>query len=264
MAKAEKGIADACAPGAVTAAYDVIGFAIAAFETSPKVQPFSSRYDLFLRGKGTLTAQEKEGLALFGGKARCSACHPHRQGPRGEPPLFTDFSYDNLGLPPNPANPFYGMAKEWNPDGARWRDPGLGGFLRERPRLAALADANVGKHKVATLRNVEKRPSPGFVKAYGHNGVFKSLEEVVHFYNTRDVLPPCTTAKEGKPGVSCWPAPEEPRNVERVETGRLGLTPAEEASLVAFLKTLDDAPQPAAGAAVGGDAGGTGGAGAGR
>ena len=41
--------------------------------------------------------------------------------------------------------------------------------------------------KVPTLRNVDKRPSPGFVKAFGYNGYFKSLKEIVHFYNTRDV-----------------------------------------------------------------------------
>ena len=37
------------------------------------------------------------------------------------------------------------------------------------------------------LRHVDRRPSPDFVKAYGHIGFFKSLEEIVHFYNTRDV-----------------------------------------------------------------------------
>ena len=40
-----------------------------------------------------------------------------------------------------------------------------------------------------TLRNVDKRPRPDFIKAYGHNGYFKSLKEIVHFYNTRDALP---------------------------------------------------------------------------
>jgi cytochrome c peroxidase len=44
---------------------------------------------------------------------------------------------------------------------------------------------------VPTLRNVDKRPDPGFVKAYGHNGYFTSLKAIVHFCNTRDVLPRC-------------------------------------------------------------------------
>src|SRR5665811_1893190 len=67
------------------------------------------------------------------------------------------------------------------------QDPGLGGFLASVPDYAQYADANLGKHKVPTLRNVDKRPYLGFVKAYGHNGYFKSLKEIVHFYNTRDV-----------------------------------------------------------------------------
>ena len=45
----------------------------------------------------------------------------------------------------------------------------------------------MGKHKVPTLRNVDLRPSQEVVKAYGHNGYFKILEGIVHFYNTRDV-----------------------------------------------------------------------------
>jgi cytochrome c peroxidase len=244
VSRKEKGIADACAPGSASAAYDLIGIAIAAYETSPAVQTFSSRYDRYLAGKATLSAQEMRGLALFGGKAKCGECHPHRRGRKGEPPLFTDFTYDNLGFPPNPANPFYAMPAEFNPEGKSWRDPGLGGFLKTQPRWARYADANLGKFKVPTLRNVHRRPSPDFLKAYGHNAVFKSLEEVVHFYNTRDVLPACASLAEPAPGKNCWPAPEEPRNVEREQTGKLGLTPEEEAAIVSFLETLDDETPP--------------------
>ncbi len=246
VAQKEKGIQDACAPGNAAVVYDVIGLSIAAYETSRKVQPFSSRYDSFLAGKAELNEQEKLGLALFAGKGRCSRCHPHERGPKGEPPLFTDFTYDNIGLPPNPANPFYRMGPEHNPAGAAWKDPGLAGFLKEDPRYARFADENVGKFKVPTLRNVDRRPSPGFVKAYGHNGFFKSLEELVHFYNTRDVFPACGATSEPKPGRNCWPAPEEPRQVEHENTGKLGLTASEEAAIVVFLKTLDDQPSPPA------------------
>jgi cytochrome c peroxidase len=49
-----------------------------------------------------------------------------------------------------------------------------------------------------TLRNVDKRPSPDFVKAYGHNGYFKSLKQIVHSYNTRDVLPRLCTSRSAK------------------------------------------------------------------
>ena len=102
------------------------------------------------------------------------------------------------------------MPKKWNPDGYGWIDPGLGGFLKGAGYPEATYMAEWGKHKVPTLRNVDKRPSDGFVKAYGHNGVFKSLEEIVHFYNTRD--------------VETWPDPEVADNVNTDELGNLGLT----------------------------------------
>jgi hypothetical protein len=92
---------------------------------------------------------------------------------------------------------------------------------------------------VPTLRDVDMRPNPQFVKAYMHNGYFKSLKEVVHFFNTRDVLPAC---KPGDPGekVSCWPPPEYPSNVNKTQLGDLKLSDQEENDLLAFLKTLTD------------------------
>ena len=115
-----------------------------------------------------------------------------------------------------------------NPAGADWIDPGLGGFLEGVPEYAHLAAENMGKHKVPTLRNVAKGRNKNFVKAYMHNGVFKSLKEVVHFYNTRDV------PEEG------WPAPEVAANVNVDELGDLGLSPEEEDAIVAFMETLSD------------------------
>jgi cytochrome c peroxidase len=206
--------------------YEMIGHSIAAYERSVEVNPFSSKYDAFLAGDVELTDQEAFGLELFEGKAMCSACHLSEEGPGGEPPLFTDFTYDNLGTPKNPQNPFYFQTKKINPDGEDWIDPGLGGFLASIGEEPAVYEPELGKHKVPTLRNVDKRPSPDFVKAYMHNGVFKSLEEVVHFYNTRD--------------VEVWPAPEVPINVNSDELGDLGLTDDEEAAIVAFMKTLTD------------------------
>ena len=66
------------------------------------------------------------------------------------------------------------------------------------------------------------RPDDGFVKAYGHNGYFKSLEEIVHFYNTRDVL---GAGWMGEP----WPTPRSRTTSTRAELGNLGLTASEEA-----------------------------------
>ncbi len=222
-------------------AYENIGRAIAAYERSAEVNPFNSKYDHFLAGKAKLSKQEQLGLQLFEGKAGCSACHPSKPGPKGEPPLFTDFSYDNLGAPRNPANPFYKMGKEHNPDGAAWLDSGLGGFLKGRGEPAEVYEAVWGAVKVPTLRNVDKRPRPTFKKSFGHNGYFDSLESVVHFYNTRDVLPYCATLKgKAEPGKNCWPVPEVADNVNTEELGKLGLTAAEEAAVVAFMRTLSD------------------------
>jgi cytochrome c peroxidase len=90
-----------------------------------------------------------------------------------------------------------------------------------------------GKQKVPTLRNVDKRPYPGFAKAFMHNGALKSLDEVVHFYNTRDIA------------MENWPPPEVPYNLnqelfEGHPIGHFQLSAAAEAAIVAFLKTLTD------------------------
>jgi cytochrome c peroxidase len=89
-----------------------------------------------------------------------------------------------------------------------------------------------------TLRNVDKRPRPDFVKAYMHNGYLKTLKEVVHFYNTRDTLARCAAGSQGE-RVSCWPPPENPANIN-TNCCDLGLTDQQEDDLVAFLKTLTD------------------------
>ena len=228
----------------VDRAYDAIALAIAAYEASPAVNAFSSKYDAVLAGTAKLTPAELRGLALFQGKAKCARCHP--SGPRGngnEPPLFTDYTFDNLGLPANASNPFYTQTA-FNPLGAAWKDLGLGGFLAGRLDLAQHAPGTYGAQKVPTLRNVDRRPAPDFVKAYGHNGFFKSLKQTVHFYNTRDVLPRCPPDFAGTPGDTCWPAPEVALNVNTVELGDLKLTDADEDDVVAFLKTLSDGWTP--------------------
>ena len=100
----------------------------------------------------------------------------------------------------------------------------------------------MGKFKVPTLRNVDLRPAPDFVKAYGHNGYFKTLKGIVHFYNTRDVKPVCPGLYSEAQALAenCWPVPEVAENVNTTELGDLGLSDAEEDAIVAFLKTLSD------------------------
>ncbi|HUW83664.1 MAG TPA: cytochrome c peroxidase [Phycisphaerae bacterium] len=210
----------------VAGTYERVARSIAAYERSSEVNPFTSKYDYWLADEATLTPQEEAGRVLFEGKAMCSACHLSEAGSNGEPPLFTDFTYDNLGVPKNPENPWYGMPRKWNPDGSNWIDYGLGGFLKSQGQAPEVYEPQLGKQKVPTLRNVDQRPYPEFVKAYGHNGFFKSLEEIVHFYNTRD--------------VQVWPPAEVPMNVNTDELGNLELSLQEEAAVVAFLRTLND------------------------
>jgi cytochrome c peroxidase len=217
----------------VDQAYECIGRSIAAYERSSEVTQFSSKYDKWLQGLVALTAQEELGLQLFEGKAKCANCHV--------PPLFTDFTNDNLGMPKNPANPFYNEP-EWNSLGLAWVDYGLGEFLQAAGYGNNVYRKELGKFKVPTLRNVDKRPYPEFIKAFGHNGYFKSLESIVHYYNTRDVLGKCPP--DGKAsfvvGVDCWPLSEVLVTVNHQELGNLKLTAEEEAAIVTFMKTLTD------------------------
>jgi cytochrome c peroxidase len=220
--------------------YDLIGLSIANFEASPESNAFSSKYDAYLEGLLDLTDTEKQGLNLFKGKGKCSKCHDLKGNSKGQA-LLTDFTYDNLGLPRNPDNPWY--SQPLNPYGSDWIDLGLGHFLDFRPEYQAYAAANRGAHKVPTLRNVDRRPNSVFVKAYGHNGYFKSLETIVHFYNTRDVIPVCAdpfTTEANALSQDCWPVAEVPLNVNTKELGDLKLSSAEEDAIVAFLKTLTD------------------------
>lgn len=214
----------------VDPAFERIVAALAVYERGPEFRPFSSKYDAWLAGKAKLTKQELRGLKLYEDekKGNCAACHPSQRGPKGEPPLFTDFTYDNLGVPRNPANPFYGQDKAHNPDGARFVDRGLGGAVKK--------PAEDGKFKVPTLRNIA-RTAP-----YMHNGYFTTLRGAVAFYNDRDVRKRCPQDLPEDEALKrrCWPAPEVAANVNTEELGRLGLTEREIDDIVAFLRTLDD------------------------
>lgn len=243
----------------VDAAYDAVALSIAAFERTQLFGQFSSKYDFYLRsclarggnmddcavgsgrtarqiGRRIFTPQEWKGLLLFMGEndnngvlergegAMCAGCHVAEwtavadyalpvQSPSWAPtgmvpPVFTDFTYDNLGVPRNTEYPM-----------GPGLDLGLGPIVGD-------SDEN-GKFKVMTVRNI------GLSAPYSHNGLFKSLKEIVHFYNTRDV-------PGAMSGGMDWPAPEYPATVNHDELGNLGLRDRDEDNLVAFMLTLSD------------------------
>jgi cytochrome c peroxidase len=231
-------------------AFDRIALSIAAYEASAEVNAYTSKFDYFLAGRVRLLPEEALGLELFKDKGRCAECHVLEKGPKGEPPLLTDFTFDNLGVPRNPENPWYAMPASFNPDGKKWVDRGLGEFLTSRADYRRLAGDNNGKQRVPTLRNVDKRPDPAFVKAYMHNGYFKTLKGVVHFYNTRDTKPACKnplTREADAIAQGCWPQAQVGANVNKSELGDLDLTDAEENAIVKFMQTLSDGFEPPAG-----------------
>jgi cytochrome c peroxidase len=241
-----------------------LAVALAAWQLSEDVVSFSSKRDAALLNDNDgkfpldgLTPQENFGRDLFYGLnasgqntgPKCNACH--NGVPQGDPAdatgeslhqLYTDNRYHHLGVPFNREIP--GVAK-----GAK---PGL---------AAHVTNVAPGHFKTPTLRNVAKGLSADFTKAYTHTGWFKSLESLVHFYNTRDVLVKCetlgiTNATEREAlQNNCWPAPEFPNPVSggRGGLGNLGLSHgigpnavpnSEEAALVAYLKTLTDQQTP--------------------
>ncbi len=258
--------------------YDHWAQSIDSYEQSVQVSAFSSKFDAYLAGKYKLTADETAGYKLFDGKGNCNSCHLDGRGTvlkSGQSdnsstalvnPLFTCFGSANEGVPLNPRDSFYYETKPDsggftpNPYGFAYRDLGLGTFLRSgfgsgpNPnrnwrQYAPTAD---GQMQVSSVRDVAlappqcpttEAPGPYFQKEFFHNGYFKSLKQVVHFYNTRDKYAYPVTSGHCPAGttekVDCWPIPEVPNNIDTT-SGNLGLTDKEEDQIVAFLETLSD------------------------
>ncbi|HET6399865.1 MAG TPA: cytochrome c peroxidase [Candidatus Kapabacteria bacterium] len=200
------------------AVYREMTQAIAAFERSDELHPFTSKFDYYLLGQATLTDQEMRGMKLFSDstKGNCASCHLMTPDPASGRILFTDFTYANNGVPRNLNDPFYTEPPSINPAGLNFIDSGLGSVLHDR--------SQIGAFKVPSLRNV------AITAPYFHNGYFNTLQQVVHFYNIRDsamhagILPPA----------------ECPVNVDTTDMGHLGLSTQNEEDIVAFLNTLTD------------------------
>jgi cytochrome c peroxidase len=220
------------------AAFDRALLALQKFqqEDTADFAPYTSKYDAFLAGKVRFSAQEMRGLALYNDPTRgnCAGCHPSGRGPGGAPPLFTDFTYDNLGVPRNadiPANA--------DPD---YFDLGICGpdrtdVVADRPDLC-------GAFKVPTLRNI------ALTAPYFHNGRFADLREALRFYVRRDTNPEDFYPLDagGQPRKFDDLPPEYQANVNSSEVpynrhpGDVpALSDSDIEDVIAFLNTLTDA-----------------------
>jgi cytochrome c peroxidase len=258
--------------------YNHWGESLNAYEHSLSISPFTSKFDAFLKGLYTMTSNEAAGYALFNGKGNCNSCHLDGRGTTllssqtdtstaaDVTPVFTCFGSANEGLPKNPRVAYYyettpdSLGFTPNPGGFTYTDFGLGTFLRSgfgaapnpNSSWTQYAPTVDGQMQVSTARDVAmvppqckstEAPGPYFQKEFFHNGYIKSLKQLVHFYNTRDVYPFPVESGECPAGtvekVTCWPTPEVVQNVD-MTTGSLGLTDTEEDQIVAFLQTLSD------------------------
>lgn len=207
--------------------------ALEAFQQVPaEFYPYSSRYDAFLRGDLDLTEAEERGVALFKdpAKGNCASCHVVASR-AGTPPTFTDFDFNNVGVPRNPR-----IVANADP---KYFDLGLCGPARQD--LAAKAQY-CGFFRAPTLRNVAIRA------AYFHNGVFTSLREVMHFYVERDLFPEKYYSRNADGSVHKFDdlPPGSPNNVDhdapmdRAAGAAPALTEADIDDVIAFLNTLTD------------------------
>jgi cytochrome c peroxidase len=261
--------------------YDHWGESLDQYESSVDVSAFSSKFDAFLKGLTTLTAEELAGFKLFDGRGNCNSCHvdgrgtalnatfsPDNSKTASTAPRFTCFGAANEGLPINAADAFYYQTTPdffgfiGNPFGFGYRDLGYGTFFRSGFGAAPnpdqtwtqFAPTSDGQFQVSSARNVAMTPPqcptteaglgvPYFQKELFHNGYIKSLKQLVHFYNTRDLFAFPVTSGHCPAGtierVNCWPMPEVRQNLD-MTTGNLGLSDTEENQVVAFLQTLTD------------------------
>jgi cytochrome c peroxidase len=218
-------------------AFDGILEALEAYEQRyAEFYPYSSKYDAFLDGKAELTGREARGLALFNDpeKGNCAHCHLSARSNDGALPQFTDYGLAALGVPRNPAIPA-------NAD-PTFYDLGMCGPLRRD-----LADRGeyCGMFKSPSLRNVALR------RAFFHNGVFRTLRQVMEFYVERDTHPEKWYPPEADGTVRKYddlpPQYHANVNIEPPFDRHLGdrprLSSEEIDDIIAFLQTLTDGYQ---------------------
>ncbi|HVU49858.1 MAG TPA: cytochrome c peroxidase [Polyangia bacterium] len=212
-----------------------IGLALEAFLRSDEMNPARSKYDDYVRGKATLTAEELRGLEIFKDRRRGACVGCHRMAETSSNPaesMFTDYGYDAIALPRNrllPGN----------------RDPSafdLGLCERRSAKTPTDAERWCSMFRTPSLRNVAVRES------FGHNGVYKTLREAVAFYASRAVAPD----RIYPPGQEFDDVPARHRGNVNIyspiynhrQGSKPPLSEADIDAVVAFLGTLTDAPAP--------------------
>ncbi len=196
---------------------------------------FDSKYDRYLHHQVQLSPAELRGLADFEDPkiGNCAACHPSRPQAQGQPPLFTDYEYEALGVPRNPR-------LQVNHD-AHFYDLGLGG--PQRQDSYAHQPGNCGLFKTPTLRNVALRHT------YFHNGIYHNLHEVLRFYAERDAHPERIYPRDAEGHLAIFN--DLPRryqgNIDRIDAplnrqrgDAPALSAAQQDDIIAFLGTLSD------------------------
>nr|WP_240702296.1 cytochrome c peroxidase [Trinickia terrae] len=214
-------------------------FAVARYQFEDvSFHPYTSKYDYWLEGKARLTQAELHGLQLFNDpqKANCAGCHLSKPGKDGLPPMFTDYQYEALGVPRNTA-----LAATKNP---KYYDMGICGPYRTD---LSKQTQYCGMFLTPTLRNSSTR------KVFFHNGVYHTLDEVMAFYNLRDIDPAKIYPRDAHGKVTKYnDLPARYRaNIDKSDApfdrkfgDKPSMTDDDIRDIIAFMKTLNDGYQP--------------------
>jgi len=216
-------------------------FAVARYQIEdPSFHPYTSKFDDWLEGKARLSEAEMRGFRLFNDphKANCGGCHLDQPTRDGLPPLFTDQQFEALGAPRN-------TALSVNAD-AGYFDLGICGPYRTDMQEQM---QYCGMFLTPTLRNVATR------RVFFHNGAFRSLRQVLDFYNFRDVDPGRVYPRAADGAVAKLNdlPPQYRANLDvsdppfdRKPGDAPAMTSEDEEDLIAFLQTLTDGYEPVA------------------
>ena len=171
--------------------------AIACYERT--LIALNSKFDRHMNGQPDLNKNEINGFNLFMGKAKCGTCHFMPLFSGAKPPRYYYIESEVIGVP--------ATIDKINPK----LDSDSGRYFSTQSKL------HLFSFKTPTLRNV------ALTAPYMHNGVFKTLEEVMEFYNNG-----------GGKGLKIAP-PNQTLPFEK-----LNLNTKEKKDIIAFMKTLTD------------------------